>query len=191
MRYSLAIIALLGLTNAIQIQAEPATEMSELGGPAAPAKAAEAATPEKAAAAPAKAAEAAAPEKAATAPVPPVDGAAEKAGEPEKPKNETKVAAKIKEILKTEDEKSQEAANNAGQKIDISNAPEAINAPKALDKDGKEIKPVPLSEGENVRNAVIRNAAVGQEAIANNDNGVKDVKEKYDAKAKAQEEETT
>jgi hypothetical protein len=66
MKYSLAIIALLGLTNAILIRDAPA--------PAA-----------------------------AATPVPSDDGAAEKAAEPEKPK--TKVAAVVKEALKTDDEK--------------------------------------------------------------------------------------
>mgnify|MGYP000969114190 CR=1 FL=1 len=77
MKYSIVILALLGLTNAIQIQADPVKIEDE---------------------------------------------AAKKAAEPEAPK--TKVAAIVKEALKTEDEKSQEAVNEAGTKIDISNAPE-------------------------------------------------------------------
>lgn len=145
MKYSLAIIALLGLTNAIQIREEPA-----------------------AAAAPAPAVDAAAVAAEATKAVKVDDSAAEKAAEPTKPVGETKVAAKIKEILKTEDEKSQEDANKAGQKIDVSNAPEAAPlAPPVLDKDGKEVKPTPLSASEKTRNAVIRVASVGQEAIDN------------------------
>ena len=86
MRFSLAIVALLGASNAIKIQAEPA-----------------------AAAAPADAA---------------VEKAAEKAAEPEKPK--TKVAAVVKEALETSDEKVQGEVAKAGQKIDVSGAPEAI-----------------------------------------------------------------
>jgi hypothetical protein len=147
MKYSLAIIALLGLANAIIVKEEPV------------------------AAAPATA-----------APVPSDDGAAEKAAEPEQPK--TKVEAVVKEALKTEDEKVQEDVAKAGQKIDVSNAPEAVAAPaKPLGPDGKIIPPVPLSEHEKTRNAVVRNAAVGQEAIANNNRSVGEVTAKYDQKA--------
>ena len=157
MKYSLAIIALLGLTNAIQIREEPAA--------AAPAPAAADAPKAEAAATAVKVAAKA------------TDEAAEKAAEPEKPK--TKAKGLVADALKTPDEESQEAVNHAGQKIDTSNAPEAIPQPKVDEKE----KPIPLSEGEKTRNAVIRNATVGQEAIANNNNSVEEVTKKYADKA--------
>jgi len=86
MKYSLAIIALLGLTNAILIKDAPAPASN--GADAAPAAAAAAVTSD--------------------------DGTAEKAAEPEKPK--TKVDAVVKEALKTDDEKVQEDVSKAGQK---------------------------------------------------------------------------
>lgn len=58
-----------------------------------------------------------------------------------------------------------------------------------MDKDGKEVKPPPLTPSEQTRNAVIRTAAVGQEAIDNNERSMGDVKAKYDAKAAQQKEE--
>lgn len=111
MKYSLAIIALLGMTQAIKIREEPAaaaapaaagTEMSELGGaPAAPAKAAAAPAPvDSANAKDAAPADGAAPAKAVD--VKKDDGAAEKAAEPEKPK--TKEKAVVAEALKTADD---------------------------------------------------------------------------------------
>ena len=186
MKYSLAIIALLGMTQAIKIREEPAaaaapaaagTEMSELSGaPAAPAKAAAAPAPvDSANAKDAAPADGAAPAKAVD--VKKDDGAAEKAAEPEKPK--TKEKAVVAEALKTADDDAYEAVNKAGTKIDTTNAPEAI--PQPAKKEG-DAKPIPLSDSENTRNAVIRNATVGQEAIANNNNSVKEVTEKYDAK---------
>jgi len=106
MKYSIAIIALLGMTQAIKIREEPAaaagTEMSELGGaPAAPAKAAAAPAPvDPANAKDAAPADGAAPAKAVD--VKKDDGAAEKAAEPEKPK--TKEKAVVAEALKTADD---------------------------------------------------------------------------------------
>lgn len=143
MKYSLAIVALLGLTSAIKIQADP---------------------------------------------VPINDEAAQKAAEP--PKEPTKAKQIVHEALKTEDEKSQEAANLAGQPIDVSNAPEAVpvHQEKKFDKDGKEIKPIPLTPEEQTRNHVIRVAASGQEAIDNNNRDVQANKEKYEAKAIQQAE---
>jgi len=186
MKYSIAIIALLGMTQAIKIRdapaaAAPTQEMNELGGApaAAPAKDAAAAAPAKdAAAAPAKAdakpaeadaanAKDAAPADGSAAKKVDVkldDGAAEKAAEPEKAK--TKEKAIVAEALKTSDDDSQDAVNKAGTKIDTTNAPVAIDAPAK--KAGDE-KPPKLTEAENTRNAVVRNATVGQEAILNNE----------------------
>jgi len=108
MKYSLAIIALLGLTNAIQIREEPAAAAPAAAAPAAPADAPKA----EAAAVAVKVAEKA------------TDEAAEKAAEPAKPL--TKAKGLVADALKTPDDESQEAVNKAGQKIDVSNAPEAV-----------------------------------------------------------------
>ena len=127
MRYSLAIIALLGLTNAIQIQADP---VPLTGGP---------------------------------------DAAAEKAAEPEKKKT-TKVVEANNEALKTGDDTTQEEVAKGGQKIDVSGVAEQVAAPaKKLDKDGKPIEAVPLSDDEKTRNSIVRVASTGQEAIKVND----------------------
>jgi hypothetical protein len=167
MKFSLAIIALLGATSAIKIREEPA---------------AAAAAPADAAAAPAEAA----PVEAAPAP-PSDDGAAQAAAAPPAPL--TKAKGIVDDALKTEDTKSEEAALAAGQPVNIKNAPEAVEAPAAkVDAEGKVIEPTPLSDAEKLRNHVIRIATVGQEAIRVNDRGVQDVADKYAPKEEVKEE---
>jgi len=159
MKFSLAIVALLGLTSAIKIREEPAAA------PAADAPAADAPAGDKPEASAAPAA---------------VDPEAVAAAAPAKPL--TKAKGLVDEALKTEDAKSEEAALAAGTPVDIKNAPEAVEAPV------KVADPAPLSDAEKLRNHVIRIATVGQEAIKVNDRGVQDVADKYAPKPVVVEE---
>lgn len=109
MKFSLAIVALLGLTSAIKITEEPAAAPAAVD-PAAPAgDKPEASTP-PAAVDPEAVAAAAAP-----APL-------------------TKAKGLVDEALKTEDTKSEEAALAAGTPVDVKNAPEAVESPVKIDK---------------------------------------------------------
>ena len=158
MKFSLAIVALLGLTSAIRITDDAAA----------------AAAPADAAAAPAS-------------PPPSDDKEAQAAAAPAPPATKEKaiVAEALKSEDEKSEEAAQAAGqkidtSNAPEAVD---APA-----KKLDKDGKPVEPVPLSDEEKLRNHVIRIATVGQEAIKVNELGVADVAAKYAPKEEVKEE---
>ena len=137
MRFTIAIIALLSLTNAIRVEADPVST---------------------------------------------ADPSAQAAAAPKAPA--TKEAAIVKEALKTEDEKVDEASNAAGAKIDISNVGKQKDAVVKKDAEGKVIPPKPLSDAENTRNSVVRNALGGQFSIEYNEKYQKTVEERFEKKTK-------
>jgi len=146
MKFSLAIVALLGLTSAIKIVEEPAAAAPA---PKADAEAPAGEKPESNAAPAATDPEAVA----AAAPAAPL----------------TKAKGIVDDALKTSDQKSEEDALKAGTPIDVKNAPEAVESPVKIEK------PEELSDAEKMRNHVVRIATVGQEAIKVADMGVADV----------------